>query len=110
MLPVCFYVGYFGAGGGFLIMTILALYGVEAMHELNAMKVVAALCSNFCAIVIFVAQGAVDWHYCLVSMVFAGLGGWLGARMAKRVSGEALRGFVVATGCVIAAYFFWKQA
>lgn len=110
MLPVCFYVGYFGAGGGFLIMTILALYGVEAMHELNAMKVVAALCSNFCAIVIFVAQGAVDWHYCLVSMVFAGLGGWLGARLAKRVSGEALRGFVVATGCVIAAYFFWKQA
>src|ERR1700676_1039569 len=50
LFPVCFYIGYFGAGGGFLIMTILALFGMEDMHQLNAMKVVAACASNFCAI------------------------------------------------------------
>jgi uncharacterized membrane protein YfcA len=79
------------------------------MHELNAMKVVAAMLSNFCAIVTFVLQGAVVWHYCLISMVFAGLGGWVGARFARRVNGDVLRGIVVATGFVIAGYFFWKQ-
>jgi uncharacterized protein with PQ loop repeat len=42
LFPVCFYIGYFGAGGGFLVMTILALFGMEEMHSLNAMKVVAA--------------------------------------------------------------------
>jgi len=110
LFPVCFYVGYFGAGGGFLVMTILALFGVEEMHTLNALKVLAAMTSNLVAIITFVLTGAIVWHYCLISMVFAAVGGYIGARMAKRVSGETLRGVVVATGCVIAAYFFWKQA
>jgi len=110
LFPVCFYIGYFGAGGGFLVMTILALFGMEEMHALNAMKVLAAMLSNLCAIATFVVSGAVEWRYCLVSMVFAGLGGWLGARMARRVSGEVLRGLVVVTGLSIAAYFFWRQA
>jgi len=110
LFPVCFYIGYFGAGGGFLVMTILALFGMERMHTLNAMKVVAALLSNLCAIVTFVFQGAIVWHFCLVSMVFAAFGGWVGARFARRVNGDVLRGIVVATGCIIAAYFFWRQA
>jgi uncharacterized membrane protein YfcA len=110
LLPVTFYIGYFGAGGGFLVMTILALFGMEGMHQLNAMKVVAAMVSNLCAIVTFVIMGAVVWHYCLISAVFAGLGGWAGARLAKRVSGEVLRAVVVVTGLTIAAYFFWRQA
>jgi len=110
LFPVCCYIGYFGAGGGFLAMTILALFGMEEMHQLNALKVFVALLSNLCAIVTFVIKGAVVWHYCLVSMVFAGFGGWIGARFARRVNGEVLRAIVVATGCAIAAYFFWRQA
>jgi len=110
LFPVTFYIGYFGAGGGFLVMTILALFGMEDMHALNAMKVVAATSSNFCAIVTFIVMGAVVWHDCLISMVFAAAGGYAGAKFAKRTNGDVLRGIVVATGCVIAAYFFWRQA
>ncbi len=108
LFPVCFYIGYFGAGGGFLVMTILALFGLEEMHKLNAMKVVAATTSNFFAIVTFVIRGAIVWHFCLVSMVFAAVGGWVGARFARRMNGEVLRAIVVATGIVIASYFFWR--
>jgi len=110
LFPVCFYIGYFGAGGGFLVMTILALFGMERMHTLNAMKVVAALLSNLCAIVTFVLERRIIWHYCVLSMVFAAFGGWVGARFARRVNGDVLRAIVVATGCIIAAYFFWRQA
>ena len=110
LAPVAFYIGYFGAGGGFLVMTILALWGVESMYELNAMKVVAALTSNFVAIVTFIVMGAVRWHYCLVSMVFAAAGGYVGAKLARRTNPAVLRGIVVATGLVIAGYFFWRQA
>ena len=91
-------------------MTILALFGMEEMHTLNAMKVFAALLSNFCAIVTFVIQGFVEWHYCLLAMVFAAVGGWIGARFARRANGDVLRAIVVATGCIIAAYFFWRPA
>lgn len=109
LLPITFYIGYFGAGGGFLVMTVLALFGMEEMHRLNAMKVVAACASNLCAIFTFVAQGAIAWHFCLISMVFAAAGGYIGARFARRVNGDVLRKIVVAVGCVMAGYFFWRQ-
>lgn len=110
LFPITFYIGYFGAGGGFLVMTVLAIFGMEEMHALNAMKVVAACASNLCAIFTFVIKGAVEWRYCLVSMLFAALGGWAGARFARRVNGNVLRAIVVITGCVIAGYFFWRQS
>jgi hypothetical protein len=108
LFPVCFYIGYFGAGGGLLTMTILALFGLEEMHALNALKVVSQAAANFCAIVIFILRGAIEWRYCLVSMAFAALGGWIGARFARRMNGDVLRWVVVATGLTIAAYFFWR--
>lgn len=109
LLPVCFYIGYFGAGAGFLIMSALALFGVEEMHALNSLKVLAACLSNLCAVVTFVFSGAVIWHYCLISMVFAGVGGYVGALYARRMNAEVLRTIVVITGCLVAAYFFWKN-
>jgi hypothetical protein len=110
LLPVCFYIGYFGAGAGFLIMTALALFGVEEMNSLNSLKVLAACLSNFCAVLTFVFKGAVIWHYCVISMVFAGIGGYVGAHYARRMNAQALRTIVVITGCAMAAYFFWKQS
>ena len=109
LLPVCFYIGYFGAGAGFLIMSALALFGVEEMNALNSLKVTAACLSNFCAVLTFIAGGAIVWHYCLVSMVFAGIGGYAGAQYARRMNSEVLRTIVVVTGCGMAAYFFWRQ-
>ena len=109
LLPICFYIGYFGAGAGFLIMTVLALFGVEEMRTLNSLKVTAACLSNFCAVLTFVWSGAVEWHYCLVSMFFAAIGGYAGAQYARRMDATVLRGVVVVTGCAVAAYFFWKS-
>jgi len=109
LLPVCFYIGYFGAGAGFLIMTVLALFGMEQIHQLNALKVVAACASNLCAVLTFILSGRILWHYCLISMVFAAAGGLIGANYAKRMNANILRAVVVSTGIIIAAYFFWKQ-
>ena len=109
MLPIAFYIGYFGAGGGFLVMTVLALLGMEDMHQLNAMKVVTAATSNVTAIVIFIFSRRVIWHDCLVAMIFAGIGGYIGARYAKRMNPSLLRAVVVVTGLAISAYFFWRK-
>jgi hypothetical protein len=90
-------------------MSALALFGVEEIHVLNSLKVLAACLSNFCAVVTFMLSGAVIWHYCLISMVFAGVGGYVGAQYARRMNADVLRTIVVVTGCVMAAYFFWKN-
>jgi uncharacterized protein len=110
IIPVTFYIGYFGAGAGFLLMSALALFGVEDMQTLNSLKVLAACTSNFCAVVTFIFGGAIVWHYCLISMVFAGIGGYVGAQYARRMNPTVLRTIVVVTGCTMAAYFFWRQS
>jgi uncharacterized protein len=110
IFPVCFYIGYFGAGAGFLLMSALALFGIEEMNSLNSLKVLAACTSNLCAVVTFIFGGAIVWHYCLISMVFAGIGGYVGAQYARRMNPSVLRTIVVVTGCTMAAYFFWRQA
>lgn len=110
LFPVCFYIGYFGAGAGFLIMSALALFGVEEMRALNALKVTAACLSNLCAVLTFIVSGAIIWRYCLISMVLAAIGGYVGAHYARRMNPAVLRTIVVITGCVVAGYFFWKQS
>src|SRR6266702_3600313 len=93
-----------------LLLSASVLFGVEEMNSLNSLKVLAACLSNFCAVATFVFGGAIVWHYCLISMVFAGIGGYVGARYARRMNANVLRTIVVVTGCVMAAYFFWRQA
>lgn len=110
IIPVTFYIGYFGAGAGFLLMSALALFGIEEMNALNSLKVLAACLSNFCAVVTFIFGHAIVWHYCLVSMVFAAIGGYVGAQYARRMNPSVLRTIVVLTGCTMAAYFFWRQS
>jgi uncharacterized membrane protein YfcA len=110
LFPICFYIGYFGAGGGFLVMTVFSLFGMRDMNALNALKVVTACLSNLSAIFTFIVGGAILWHYCLIAMVFAAAGGFFGARYARSLNPAVLRAVVVCTGVTIAAYFFWRQA
>jgi len=106
---VSFYVGYFGAGAGFVFMTLLGLYGYEDIHVINALKVVANLLANGIAFVIFIVDGQVVWRYCLPALVAAAIGGYVSASMAKRVPQPALRALVVVIGLGMAAWFFWKN-
>lgn len=107
---VSVYIGYFGAGSGFLIMSALALFGVEDVHEINALKVVGAATANGVAVATFILDRAVEWRYCIVAMVLAGLGGYLGAGFSRGINPRVLRMMVVVVGCSMAAYFFWRQA
>jgi uncharacterized membrane protein YfcA len=110
LLLVNFYIGYFGAGAGFLAMSVLAIFGVEEMMAVNSLKILGACLANFCAVVTFICGGAIIWHYCLVSMVAAGIGGYTGAQYARRMNAEVLRAIVVLIGCTMAAYFFWRPS
>jgi uncharacterized membrane protein YfcA len=108
-IAVSFYVGYFGAGAGFLFMTLLSLFGYRDMNAINALKVVANLLANGIAFVIFIADGQVVWRYCLAAMIAAGIGGYLSASLGRRVPQPVLRGLVVVIGLSMAAWFFWRS-
>lgn len=108
-VAVSFYVGYFGAGAGFLFMTLLALFGYDDINAINALKVVANTLANGVAFLIFIADGQVIWRYCVAAMIAAGIGGYLSASLSKRVPQPVLRASVVVIGVTMAAWFFWKN-
>ena len=107
-IVICFYVGYFGAGAGFLIITLLSLFGFEDLNEINALKVAATTAANGIALLIFVAGGEVEWRSCLPAMAACAIGGYSSARLARNVPQAVLRGFVIVIGFGMAAWFFWK--
>lgn len=109
-IVVCFYIGYFGAGAGFLIITLLSLFGYQDLNEINALKVVSTTMANGIAFVIFVAGGQVVWRYCLMAMVTCAIGGYTSASMARRIPQPVLRGIVIAIGMGMAGWFFWKTS
>ena len=106
---ICFYIGYFGAGAGFLIISLLSLFGFENLNQMNAMKVVATTMANGMACILFAFSGKVEWHYCLAAMVTCAIGGYLSARISQRLDQRFLRGLVVFIGLGMAAYFFWRN-
>jgi len=108
-MAVSFYVGYFGAGAGFLFMTLLALLGYRDMQAINALKVVANLLANGIAFVIFIVDGQVVWRYCIAAMVAAGIGGYASASFSRRIPQPVLRVLVVVIGMSMSAWFFWKR-
>jgi hypothetical protein len=105
-IVVCFYIGYFGAGAGFLLITLLSLFGCQDLQQINAVKVVATTLANGVAFIIFVVDGQVVWRYCLLAMLTCAIGGYASARLARMVPQSVLRGLVVFIGLSMAAWFF----
>lgn len=103
---ICFYIGYFGAGAGFLMITLLSLFGFQDLTEINALKVVTTTLANGIAVVIFAVGGQVVWPDCLVALVVCAVGGYVSARVARRLSQPFLRGLVIFIGFSMAAWFF----
>ncbi len=108
-LLVSVYIGYFGAGGGFLLLAALAMAQVGDITEMNAIKVVVTTIANGVAVLIFILHGKVIWHDCLLMMVTGAAGGYLGARNARRVDPKVMRGIITFIGFGMAGYFFWKN-
>lgn len=109
-MVVCFYIGYFGAGAGFLIMSLLALFGIQNINQINALKVVTTTLANGIAVVVFIVQRQILWQHCLLMMVTAAMGGYLGAHWSRRLNPRLIRTFVIVIGFGMSAYFFWKTA
>ncbi len=106
MIVVSVYVGYFGAGGGFLAMALFGFCGVHDIHEMNALKVLTAAVSIGIPTFTFILVRRVEWRFCLPMALLAALGGYLGAHYSRRVDQRVMRWTVALIGFLTAAYFF----
>ena len=108
-LFIAFYIGYFGAGAGILILAMLALLGMEYIHTMNALKAWFTTVSNGVAAVLFVFSHAVYWPQAILMIVGSILGGYFGAYFAQKTKPEYVRLIVIVIGFVLSAYFFARQ-
>jgi uncharacterized protein len=106
---VAVYGGYFGAGIGILMLSALGLMGFNDIHRMNALKVLLAACINGISVAVFVAERTVEWRYAGSMAVAATLGGYLGARVARRLDDNLVRWVIILIGFGLAAHFFYKQ-
>lgn len=104
--------GFFGIGGGFLIVP--GLVASTGMPMLNAVgsSLVAVTAFGLTTALNYAFSGLIDWPLAGVFIAGGAFGGFLGARAAKRLS--ATRGRLTTVFAmlifVVAAYMLWKSA
>jgi uncharacterized membrane protein YfcA len=103
------YIGYFGAGVGILMMPLLSMMGVEDIHAMSGLRMLLVTCGNAIAVMVFIVAHAVYWPQALIMMGGAIAGGYGGARLALRLRPQTVGLVVIAIGCSMSAYFFWKM-
>src|SRR5213082_392757 len=82
---VSIYGGYFGAGMGILMLAALGLIGMNALHQMNGLKNLLAICINGVAAIYFIVHNAVSWTHVLIMVAASIAGGYTGARVARRI-------------------------
>lgn len=107
---VALYGGYFGAGIGILMLASLGLMSVGDIHKMNGVKTVLASMINAASVAVFLATpGIIHWRYAAVMAVGAILGGYLGARTARKLPAVYVRYAVIVIAFGLSAYYFWRQ-
>lgn len=94
------YGGYFGAGQGILLLGLMGILLTEELQRLNAAKNVLVVLVNGTAAILYALVADVDWLAVLLVALGSMAGGFLGARLGRRLPAPVLRGVIVCIGVV----------
>jgi uncharacterized protein len=102
------YCGYFGGAVGIMTLAVWSLLGMSDISAMNATKTLVVGATNAIAVVCFILAGKVWWPQASVMLVSAVVGGYGGARFARRLSPQRLRLGISVFNVAITAVFFWR--
>jgi uncharacterized membrane protein YfcA len=108
-LGISIYGGYFGAAIGILMLAVLGFLGLQDIHAMNGLKNFFTLAINGVAAGYFIFRGVVNWPAALVIILGSTIGGYAGARFARRIGREKARAAVVVIGLLVTAILAWQQ-
>jgi uncharacterized membrane protein YfcA len=110
ILLMAVYGGYFGAGIGIITLAVLSLTAELHIHEMNGIKTLIASTVNGTAAVFFLARGTANVKTAAIMSIGMILGGYFGAKVARKTPGKLVERLVVAIGfamtLVLAARWF----
>jgi hypothetical protein len=108
LFAVSVYGGYFNGGLGILLLAQLSLFGMTDLNAMNGLKNLFSAVLTAIAVVAYAAGGAVEWPKALLMTVAAVAGGYVGARLGRRIPKPVLRAGIITIGLVMSAVFFLK--
>jgi uncharacterized membrane protein YfcA len=95
------YGGYFGAALGVMYVAALALILDEPLNRINALKNVLSASVGLVTVLIFAIFAPVHWGAALTLVPATILGGYAGAKLARRLPATVLKYLIVTFGTVI---------
>ena len=107
-LLVATYGGYFVAAMGILMLASLGLFGIADIHARNAIKNALATLINAAAAFYFISAGAIAWVDAACLGLSAMVGGYVGARTARRFDARKVERFVIGFGVLASLILAWR--
>lgn len=104
------YGGYFGAALGVMLVAAFGLVLAESLARISALKNAISAVVGLGTVLAFALFGPVDWQAVAVLAPATLVGGYAGARLARRLPARALRATIVVIGTVVAVVLFVRAA
>jgi uncharacterized protein len=107
VFPAATYGGYFGAGLGVILLSVLSATSAWELRTTNALKNLLGVLANVAAIMVFVGKGIVVWPETLVMAAACIAGGYFGAKALTVISSATMRTAITVIGTLMTAYYAW---
>lgn len=108
LMVVSIYGGYFNGGLGIILLALFSTLGMRDLNQMNGLKAALSVVLSAVSVATFAIAGIIYWSEVSVMMVASSIGGYVGARLAKALPKNLIRGFIIFVGLVMSAVFFLK--
>jgi uncharacterized membrane protein YfcA len=106
---IAIYGGYFGGAIGIMMLATWSVFGLTDILAMNANRTLLGAAANIVAAVLFVIARKIWWPQTLVMLVGTIIGGYIGARAARKVDPRYVRAMVTVVSAAITIAFFLRR-
>lgn len=100
------YGGFFGAGMGIIMFSLLRIMGYSDFHQANAIKNLMITFMSLISVAVFILGGLIAWPAALTMMLGSAIGGYQMVKYANKVPQKWLKNFIILLGLSFSLYYF----
>jgi uncharacterized membrane protein YfcA len=108
LFVISIYLGYFGAGGGILLLAGLTVAGISDTHQMNTLKVLLQINANAAAVIVFLGSG-IDWRIALAMGIGAFAGGFAGMASSRKIPALYVRAIILVIAATLTLIYFTRN-